>query len=140
MTTLQNVIVQNPKKNLSQNLELLIDKLQKIQRGLSTDYQGDYNLQDQLVNACQGVSVCKMVLLKPSATFESIASDLCNAIGIEMRCQNPAPRQYYTSNGSRYEEDTNEQFWVDRRYEGRAGHHSQGSNKGGYKGGGHGSS
>lgn len=91
-TTLQNVIVQNPDKSLPQNLEHLIDKLQKIQRGLSTDYQGDYNLRDQLVSACQGVPACKMVLLKPVATFESVASDLRNAIGIEMRCQNPTPR------------------------------------------------
>jgi hypothetical protein len=139
-TTLQNVITQNPEKNLPQNLELLINKLQKIQRGLSTDYQGDYNLRDQLVSACQGVSACKMVLLKPLATFESVASDLRNAIGIEIRCQNPALRQYYMSNGNGYdEEDTNEQFWVDRKYEGRARHRGQSSNRGGYKGGGRGS-
>jgi hypothetical protein len=51
-----------------------------------------------------------MVLLKPSATFESIASDLRNAIGIEMRCQSPARYQYYKSNGSGHNEDINEQF------------------------------
>jgi len=137
-TTLHNVIAQNPNMTLSQTLELLIDKLQKIQRGLSTDYQGDYNLRDQLVSACQGVPACKMVLLKPSATFESVASDLRNAIGIEMRCQDPAPRQYHITNGNGYdEEDTSEQYWVDRRYEGRGGYRGRGSNRGGYKGGNH---
>jgi len=43
-TTLHNVIAQHPDKNLSQNLEFLIDKLQKIQRGLSTDYCYKYAL------------------------------------------------------------------------------------------------
>jgi hypothetical protein len=96
------VIVQNPNKDLSQNLELLLDKAQKVQKGLSVDYQGDYNLRDQLVNARQGMSACKMVLLKPSARSESVASDLCNAIGVETRCQNQVPRQYFTGNGSGY--------------------------------------
>jgi hypothetical protein len=50
-----------------------------------------------------------MVFLKPSATFESIASDLHNAISIEMYCQNQAPQQYVISN-SNYDEDTSEQF------------------------------
>jgi hypothetical protein len=122
-TTFQGIIAQNSDKDLSQNLELLIDKFQKIQRGLSADYQGDYNLRDQLVNACQGVSACKMVLLRPSATFESVASDFRNAIGIEIRCQNPVPHQYHADGGnSGYDEEgTNSQFWVDRRYEGRNG-------------------
>ena len=53
-TTFHNIIAQNPEKDLSQNLELLIDKLQK------DDYQADCNLRDQLVNACQGVPACKM--------------------------------------------------------------------------------
>ena len=51
-TTFHNII--------AQNLELLIDKLQKVQKSLSGDYQADCNLRDQLVNACQGVPACKM--------------------------------------------------------------------------------
>jgi hypothetical protein len=135
-TTFHNVITQNPDKDLSQNLELLIDKLQKVQKGLSVDYQGDYNLRDQLVNACQGVSACKMVLLKPSATFESVASDLRNAIGVEMRCQNQVPRQYFTGDSSGYsdeygnDDNTNGQFWVDRRYEGGGGGRGRGFSRG----------
>ena len=124
-TTFRNIIAQNPDKDLSQNLELLIDKLQKVQKGLSVDYQADYNLRDQLMNACQGVTACKMALLKPSATFESVASDLRNAIGVEMRCQNQIPQQYLagdkSGHGDTYDDDnTSGQFWVDRRYEGRS--------------------
>ena len=121
-TTLRSIIMQNPDNDLSQNLELLIDKLQKIQKGLSTNHQSDYNLRDQLVNACQGVPECKMVLLKPSATFESVASDLRNAVGVEMRCQNQVPQQYFGSDHDHHSNphdddyNANRCFWVDRRY------------------------
>ena len=85
-TTLQRVISQNPDKDLSQCLELLIDKLQKIQKGLSVNYQADYNLRDQVISACQGIPACKMVILKPSDSFESVCSDLRSVVGIELRC------------------------------------------------------
>src|SRR5437762_1244528 len=35
-----------------------------------------YNLAEQLINACQGVEACTPVLMKPAASFESVASDL----------------------------------------------------------------
>jgi hypothetical protein len=149
-TTFSYIIEKNPDNDLSQNLELLIDKLQKVQMGLSVDYQGDYNLRDQLVSACQGIPACKMVLLKPPDTFESVASELRNAIGVEMRCQNQVPQQYLAgNNGSHYDEhgeDTaNGQFWVDRRYEGGGKSRGRGfprgaRNNGSRRGGGFGGS
>jgi hypothetical protein len=137
-TTFRRIIKNNPDNDLSQNLELLIDKLQKVQKGLSVDYQGDYNLRDQLMNACQGVPECKMVLLKPADTFESVASDLRNAIGVEMRCQNQVPQQYvadddYSDCDDLGKENVHGQFWVDRRYEGGGKGHGRGFPRGARK-------
>ena len=139
-TTLQSIIAENPDKSLSQNLELLIDKLQKIHTGLAIGDEGKFNLCNILLSACQGIPVCRIVLLKPTSTFKSIATELWNAISSDIRCQNLAATQQYHTSNSRYykeDEDANEQFWVDQRYEGRGGYHRQGTYQAGYKGGGY---
>ena len=86
----------------------------------------------------QGVPACKLALLKPAATFESVASDLRNAVGVEMRCRPQAPQQYLAGNGSGYHNayndndvDVDGQFWVDRRYEGRSRRRDRGPPRGG---------
>jgi hypothetical protein len=57
----------------------------------------------------------KIVLLKPSIMFKSIASDLCNTIGVEMYCQNYISRQYFMGDSGYSDEfgndeNTNGQF------------------------------
>jgi hypothetical protein len=143
-TTYQRVIQSNPEKDLSQCLEIVIDKLQKIHKRLSSNYQADYNLAEQLINACQGVEACTPVLMKPAASFESVASDLRSAVGIHMRCKREVSKQYNTAYDDYYEADDTgyDQYWVDRRYEGgrpRGRGGFRGGSRDGFRGGSRGS-
>lgn len=97
-TTLLSTIQGNIDKDLSQCLEIVIDKLQKVHKGLSYDYKTDYNLAEQLMSACQGVEACTPVLINPATTFESVASDLRSAVGMYMRCKREVPKVYNTTN------------------------------------------
>ena len=51
-----------------------------------------------------------MVLLRPSDTFESVAADLRNAVGVEMRCRQPPQQQYLTGNDDLKEDEADEQY------------------------------
>lgn len=74
-------INKNPGKALSKNLQLTIDTLHKIYRGLPEEYQGHaVILRDQLINACRGVKVCAPALFKPAPTFKGVCLDLRNAV------------------------------------------------------------
>jgi hypothetical protein len=63
----------------------------KILTDLSKLYNSEALKFGNEINACQGISTYKIVLLRPSATFESVTSDLRHAIGVEMHCQNQVP-------------------------------------------------
>jgi len=52
-TTFSRVIMENPTKDRLECLQLLFDKLQKIQRGMSEVYQTEHNLRDMIINACR---------------------------------------------------------------------------------------
>ena len=58
----------------------MIDKLQKVQRGLTKEYYHKYNLCDQVINACQGVKECNLILYKPANTFKEVYAELRFAI------------------------------------------------------------
>jgi hypothetical protein len=76
-------------------LEILFDKLVKIQQGLSMVYQEEHSLRDQIINACKGVPDCKLALQKPADTFEGLCADLRTAIYNEEACQEAS--QFMTS-------------------------------------------
>jgi hypothetical protein len=86
-TTLQRIIASNTTKSCLECLQLLFDKLQKIQRGLTKSYQNDNSLRDQVISACRGVPECNMALYKPANTFEGVCAELRSAIGTAMRTQ-----------------------------------------------------
>src|SRR5437763_11100955 len=50
--TLLHTILENPNKSKLECFQAMIDKLQVVQRGLPQEYQHDYILRDQVVNAC----------------------------------------------------------------------------------------
>jgi hypothetical protein len=84
-TTLLRMISENPDKSRLECFQLTVDKLQKVQRGLTKEYQYEHNLRDQVINACRGVEECNLALYKPSPTFEEICAELRSAIGTAMR-------------------------------------------------------
>jgi hypothetical protein len=75
-TTLTFVAMKNPTKSKLECLQIMIDKLEKIQRGLSEQYQTEYNLRDQVINGCRGVPECSFALYKPAPTYEGVCAEL----------------------------------------------------------------
>lgn len=117
-TTFARTIKENPDKDLSQCFDILVNKLQKIFKGLAGKtpagmYRTDEDLAEQMLNACQGVEACKLVAMKPASTFESVVAELRDAIGVHMRFEKASLQQYNTD-----ESEGPYQYWVDRRYEG----------------------
>ena len=49
-TTLIRTISENPGKSRLECLQIMIDKLQKVQRGLTKEYHYEHNLRDQVIN------------------------------------------------------------------------------------------
>lgn len=54
-THLSRIISENPDKSKLDCLQILFDKLQALQYGLAEDYTKEYDMRDQLINACRGV-------------------------------------------------------------------------------------
>ncbi|KXH41593.1 hypothetical protein CSAL01_13066 [Colletotrichum salicis] len=99
-TTLLRIIHENPDKPKIECLELLLVKLTRIQRTLTTIHQSDEALRDQVLSACRGVRECELCLFSPAPTYEGVCSQLRSAIGIAaQRQQQPQftagpPEQY----------------------------------------------
>jgi hypothetical protein len=66
---------------------MLFDQLQKIQRGLSAEYQREYSLRDQVISACRGVEEYSFALYKPANTFEGVCAELRSAVGTAVRAR-----------------------------------------------------
>ena len=103
-------ISKNPDKSKLECLELMLDKLRTAQRGLTTQYQNENSLRDQVLNACRGIEECNMALFKPALTFEGLCADLRAAIGQTIRTKEAV---------SFFEEK--HQYWTDRTYGGTKG-------------------
>ena len=116
-TTLLRTISENPDKSRLECFQLTVDKLQKVQRGLTKEYQYEHNLRDQVINACRGVEECNLALYKPSPTFEGICAELRSAIGTAMR-SHEAKSSFTTQlevDDDKYEYG---QYWTDHTYGG----------------------
>ena len=115
-TTLLRLIGENPSKSRLEVLQILFDRLQSIQRGLSVVYQQEVSLRDQIINACRGVEECSMALFRPAATYEGVCSDLRSAIGTAIR--NRETRDMHQAL-SYNDNDEHGHYWTDRTYGGR---------------------
>src|SRR3982074_1962442 len=101
----------------------MIDKLQKVQRGLTKEYHHEHNLRDQIISACRGVEECNLALCKPANTFEGVCAELRSAIGTAVRSRDPT---------SAFEYDHN---WTDRTYGGHGRRYDRGyGQRGGSRG------
>ena len=85
--TFSRMIAVNPEKPKLEVLQMLFDKLQTIQRGLSIDYQAENSLRDQVISACRGVPECSLALYKPANTFEGVCAELRSAVGTAVRAR-----------------------------------------------------
>jgi hypothetical protein len=110
-TTLSRIISENPDMSKIDCLDLLFDKLTKIQRALPTVGQSEEALRIQLLNACRSVRECTFCLYSPAATLEGVRSQLRSAISLATDME----AQQFAMTTS---EDL-QQFWTDRTYNGR---------------------
>jgi hypothetical protein len=72
---------EDPAKMIAECLQILFDKLQVLQQVLTTEYKGDRDIRDQLINACLGVEECSFSLYKPALTLQGMCADLRSAMG-----------------------------------------------------------
>jgi hypothetical protein len=120
-TTFQRTISANPEKSRLECFQIMVDKLQNIQRGLSREYQYEHNLRDQVISACRGVEECNLALYKPANTFEGVCAELRSAIGTAMRSRDPASAFNTQDDGNGYGQN-----WTDRTYGGRGRRYDRG--------------
>jgi hypothetical protein len=80
--TLLKVVNENPGKPKTECLELLFDKLTRIQRALPSIGQSEESLRVQVLNACRGVRECTLCLYSPAPTLEGIRSQLRSAVSL----------------------------------------------------------
>ncbi|KAI0997263.1 hypothetical protein K3495_g10924 [Podosphaera aphanis] len=71
-TMLKGMIEANPEKNMSECLELVIVKLQKVHQGLVHNYNNNHSLPGQLISACQAVEACSIVLVRPASLLKAL--------------------------------------------------------------------
>ena len=122
-TTFQRVINSNPTKSRLECLQLLFDKLQKVQRGLTESYQNDNSLRDQVISACRGIPECSLALYQPANTFEGVCAQLRSAVGTAVRTQESQSQQFHTETPTHHDDliqyEQYDQNWTDRTYGGR---------------------
>ncbi|KAK6225151.1 transposase [Colletotrichum tabaci] len=107
-TTFVNVNERNPDKTKAEVLEILIERLEVIQRALPESMQNEEAMTMQLLNACAGIEECNLRLCNPAPTLGGVCAQLRSSIATAMRV---VPHRQYTSEG-------NDQYVTDRQYRG----------------------
>ncbi|KAE9570079.1 hypothetical protein CGMCC3_g13792, partial [Colletotrichum fructicola] len=115
-TTLLRVLRDNPDKTKLQALDILLTKLKKIQRALSTIHQSDEALRDQVLSACRGVKECDLCLYSPAPTYQGVRNQLRSALGTA--AQHSQEQQQFPAAPANQEENLAERYWTDRTYNG----------------------
>lgn len=77
-TTLQSIMakLRNKDKSMEKCLQLLVDKLQDLQQGLSSEFQNDDFIHNKLVTVCRDVLACKYACYKSSSNLVDLINDL----------------------------------------------------------------
>ncbi|KLU82232.1 hypothetical protein MAPG_01307 [Magnaporthiopsis poae ATCC 64411] len=75
-TTFVRTQRENPDKTLPEVLEIMLDKLQLVQRALGDGYQGEINLHTAVARACRGVKEFEHALMTQKGTCEALFADL----------------------------------------------------------------
>jgi hypothetical protein len=73
---------ENPEKKQVEVLEMLLDRLQLVQRALGQGYQGEIPLRTAVVRACRGVPEFELAIMQQKPTCEGLFSDLRGAIQV----------------------------------------------------------
>ena len=74
--TLAKTIESHPDKTMEECLDILIQRLRKIQPGLAATLRSQENTYIKLRSACIGVRACEMATRRPAETLQSLIHDL----------------------------------------------------------------
>ena len=91
-TTFLKIINENPDKNRLECLQILFDKLRKIQQGLGS--QKNHDLREQILNTCQGIPECRLALCCPADTYEGVCAQLRFSVNTIMQEQELKTQQF----------------------------------------------
>jgi hypothetical protein len=75
-TSLQSTMDSNPNQTYTQNLDLLIQTLRKLNHGLAPELQIDKFTHNKLIIACEAILVFHLACRKPAPTVTGLISDL----------------------------------------------------------------
>jgi hypothetical protein len=131
--TFPRICEQNPEKNKSQCLEIMFDRMRKIQPGLPENQHDNETLRGKALIAVLGVTECNLATLKPSDTWEGLCNELRSSVATALR-DGRHEQLYQQGEILDYYPEFNEpdqQFWTDRQYGGRGGNRGRGF---GYRG------
>ncbi|KAI6245385.1 hypothetical protein HI914_06590 [Erysiphe necator] len=67
--TFKSIMSEYQVENKLESFTILVETITKIQAGLSISYKEDYNLRDQLLNACKDIPECEVALNDPKSSF-----------------------------------------------------------------------
>ncbi|TQN63641.1 hypothetical protein CSHISOI_11811, partial [Colletotrichum shisoi] len=131
-----------PSKTKTEILELMISRLNVIQRALPASYQTDDFFRLQLLNACRGVPEARLCLYNPANTLEGVCGQLRSAIATaeyeakaagQYFTHDPPANDHHNHHDSHHPHDPHGQHFTDRTYHGN-GKDNRYGNKGQQRG------
>ncbi|KAM7209971.1 hypothetical protein V8F06_014649, partial [Rhypophila decipiens] len=120
--TLSKFIVDNPGKTKLECLDLMLDKLVKLQQSVTSLSKDQSVLRDQALLACREIPECSMALYNPAPTYEGVRNQLRNSISVALNTQQPHqqfPVHSIPQHSPTHPESPHEQYWTDRTYKGK---------------------
>ncbi|KAI6246831.1 hypothetical protein HI914_04713 [Erysiphe necator] len=79
---LQDIIDSNPDKYSLEQITILINTLDKIQRTLSNEWQSEVVMHHKIISACKDIKACKMECYRPSPSVSGLILDLWSGVDI----------------------------------------------------------
>lgn len=123
--TLSKFVVDNPGKTKLECLDLMFDKLVKLQQSVTSISKDQSVLRDQALLACREVPECSMALYNPAPTYEGVRNQLRNSISVTLNTHQPHQQfpahsiPQHSSSALTHSESPHEQYWTDRTYKGK---------------------
>ncbi|RKF53194.1 integrase and RNaseH domain-containing protein, partial [Erysiphe neolycopersici] len=98
---LNKTIRTDPEKSKMECLEIPV---------LGREHHSEYNLRDQLLNACKGVPQCNLACFVPATTFEGLCAQLRSSIATAIR------NEEFLNQTNFSQQENNDQHYTDRRF------------------------
>ncbi len=88
---LRTVLQQNPEKSLSEALQLMIARFERLRPCLHVEHRSDVVFRNRLLNTYRDVEACPLATQKPADTVQGVIADLQSAIAAHTQATTAAP-------------------------------------------------